>query len=532
MGDVFDDEFLPPPSAEFLASIFPVSFFKFDFESKIFTFDRNFGPMLGLPPVASLEFDDFLNMLSEGTKRQLPILFIPINLGASEEFSTNLLIKNCEELFINIEMTSRIEFEKSGDPNSRKWLIGVFRNNSGDNKNKPELSESERWFMEVLEESPHALYRVDLIKNKFDYVSKGFAEALGLTIEEVLAIPYTKFADGIHPEDFKRMGSEMEEAYKGYTGDRFTNYVEFRYQMKNGEYVWLNDTFSTVTGPDGQFAYQVGFGAVIDERKKLEEQLKQANESLEERVRERTDELLKVNKKLKEAMFLRQELEKKLLEISERERRFIGRELHDGLCQHIVGVTCMFEAIRIRLSARNITEESEFIMMRDFLQDAVHQIRTLSRGLCPLSLEPGAVGDALETLAAQISVLYKIDCDFKGDTDFKIQNPDTALHLFRISQEAIQNGIRHGGAQKICIDLSHDKDNICMTIENDGKPLGIEAETRASKPKTEAGSGLGLRLIDYRVDLLGGTWSIKNQAEDAGVRIEIYAPINGEQKQL
>jgi signal transduction histidine kinase len=282
-----------------------------------------------------------------------------------------------------------------------------------------------------------------------------------------------------------------------------------------------------VPGPDGQLAYQVGFGSVIEERKQLEEQLRQSNELLEERVKQRTIELRQANETLTRLMGQRQELEKKLLEISERERRFMGRELHDGLCQQIVGVMCMFEAVRARLARKKVAEESELTMMRDFLQDSVMQIRTLSRGLCPLALDPHSVGAALSTIAVQTSVLYKIECRFSGSVNVSVADADAALHLYRITQEAIQNGIRHGSAQKIAIGLTADSENISITIENDGRPLSVEAGKLSTKAVSEAGSGLGLKLIDYRVGLLRGTWKIENQPQNAGVRLTINAPIYG-----
>jgi signal transduction histidine kinase len=226
-------------------------------------------------------------------------------------------------------------------------------------------------------------------------------------------------------------------------------------------------------------------------------------------------------------MVQRRELERKLLEISERERRFIGRELHDGLCQQVVGVMCMFEAVRHRLVSHSSDQEKEIRMMRDYLQDAVHQIRTLSRGLCPMALEPRAVGAAMATLAAQTTVLYKIDCQFDGSNEISVEDTDAALHLFRIAQEAIQNAIRHGGARKIRIALKINTSDLELIIENDGRPIDKTRQATGTKPSHEAGSGLGLKLIDYRVDLLGGSWQIANKAADAGVYLSIKAPVAG-----
>ncbi|HAE40394.1 MAG TPA: hypothetical protein DCG57_17445 [Candidatus Riflebacteria bacterium] len=526
MASSHQEDFLDLPSADFIASILPISHFQLDLETRVFSFDKNFGPMLGLPATARMTMDDFFARTLPREKYVLELKLLTVEQGYSSALNTTIQLLDSAGAMQWLEWSSVVDSDARTENCAGVKLRGILRHVSDSNSGQRDLLQSERWFMEVLEESPHALYRIDIRKNRFDYVSKGFANALGMTREEVLATPYTEFLK-FHPDDAEKLIKVRDEIYKNQHGGRFTMYMEFRFLLKTGKYVWLNDTFTIVPGPDGQLAYQVGFGSVIEERKQLEEQLRQSNELLEERVKQRTIELRQANETLTRLMGQRQELEKKLLEISERERRFMGRELHDGLCQQIVGVMCMFEAVRARLARKKVAEESELTMMRDFLQDSVMQIRTLSRGLCPLALDPHSVGAALSTIAVQTSVLYKIECRFSGSVNVSVADADAALHLYRITQEAIQNGIRHGSAQKIAIGLTADSENINITIENDGRPLSVEAGKLSTKAVSEAGSGLGLKLIDYRVGLLRGTWKIENQPQNAGVRLTINAPIYG-----
>ncbi|MBF0543957.1 MAG: PAS domain-containing protein [Candidatus Riflebacteria bacterium] len=114
--------------------------------------------------------------------------------------------------------------------------------------------------------------------------------------------PIPNFAHEVHPDDNKRLWAQHSEMMKNNKSGNFTMYAEFRLKLPNGEYVWVDDTFTVIPGPDGQFEFQVGFGSVIEERKRLEENLRQARETLEERVKERTLELAKVNQTLIEVM--------------------------------------------------------------------------------------------------------------------------------------------------------------------------------------------------------------------------------------
>ena len=196
---------------------------------------------------------------------------------------------------------------------------------------------------------------------------------------------------------------------------------------------------------------------------------------------------------------------------------------------------CMSDAVHQKLRLKQIAEQSDLAMMRDFLHVAVQQTRTLARGLCPLALEPKGIGLALSSLATQTSFLYKIDCQYQGLAEFSMPDADAALHLYRISQEAIQNGIRHGGAKKVAIKLSADPRHLTLVVENDGRRLPASVapgkkpgtRSRGAAPREGEESGIGLKLINYRADLLGGSWNIANGSQGRGVRLSLHIPLAG-----
>jgi len=518
-----DIAFLTPPDGDFIASFSRISRFEFDLDRLIFSFDRNFGPLIGYAPICTMTKAEMLDMMPRGEQIHFKMFLQPIKHGQSSTITKELQIRTADGTFKWFEVSARLK--ESEVPESSPLIEGMFVDVSERRRSVADISDSERWFREVLEESPHAMYRVDYRRNRFDYISRGFAQAIGHTREELLNMPYTTFMVSIHPDELVKIRNDVDRLFAEFKGKRFTYYCEFRFKQKDGSYIWLDDTFTVVPGPDGQYLYQVGFGSVIERRKYLERMLHLANEQLEEKVAVRTAELQKANERLHDLILARRELERKLLEISERERRFIGRELHDGLCQQIVGVQCMFEALRHRLATHSSVETSELKMIRDFMQDAVLQMRNLSRGLCPLSLAPEAVGAALSTLAAQTSVLYKIDCRYEGSKHARINNPDAALHVYRITQEAVQNAIRHGRAKGIQITLFEHKKHLQVNVENDGLPIVRDEKVSDATNQREPGSGLGLKLIDYRVGLLGGSWQIDNY--EGKVRLSINAPIDG-----
>jgi signal transduction histidine kinase len=88
------------------------------------------------------------------------------------------------------------------------------------------------------------------------------------------------------------------------------------------------------------------------------------------------------------------------------------------------------------------------------------------------------------------------------------------LHLFRVAQEAVTNAIKHSGAKNIVITLDRSPDGICLSVEDDGKGM----------PKGRRGrKGLGLHMMSYRANLLGGTFEIEPR-KGAGTKVAVCVP--------
>jgi len=80
-----------------------------------------------------------------------------------------------------------------------------------------------------------------------------------------------------------------------------------------------------------------------------------------------------------------------------------------------------------------------------------------------------------------------------------------ATHLYRITQEAITNAIKHGKAKPIQVELARRKDDLVLTVENDGLDFPAEFEAR--------GTGMGLQIMDHRADIIGASLDIHRAAE-------------------
>lgn len=208
----------------------------------------------------------------------------------------------------------------------------------------------------------------------------------------------------------------------------------------------------------------------------------------------------------------RRRLEQQLLTISDAEQQRIGADLHDGLGQQLTGMACLAAALRDRLKKLAPNEVENADLITQLASEAVSHTRALARGLCPVQLEKTSLGSALEDLTYQSQLLHSIECRCRVEGPPPDCDHMTATHLYRITQEAINNATRHGHARRIQVTLAARGRQHCLTIKDDGKGFDVEA--------VRSGSGAGLRLMSYRANMIGGTFSAESHPQ-RGTQISV-----------
>ncbi|MBI1871706.1 MAG: PAS domain-containing sensor histidine kinase [Chlamydiae bacterium] len=246
----------------------------------------------------------------------------------------------------------------------------------------------------------------------------------------------------------------------------------------------------------------------ITQLKKTEDALRKAHNQLEKRVEERTIELKRINQELKRVVEERKRLGKEILEISGMEQRRIGQDLHDGLSQHLTGIAFMGKVLAQKLKKWSLSEASHAAKIVELVNDAISQTRGLARGLCPVELDSNDFMVQLRDLANHVKKVFNIVCDFDSDQPILIHNHIIATHLYRIAQEAVNNAVRHGKPKKISIRLIAVKSGILMEIKDDGR--GIPEKIRR-------GQGMGLRIMNYRAELINASLNIQKGKREGTV---------------
>lgn len=209
----------------------------------------------------------------------------------------------------------------------------------------------------------------------------------------------------------------------------------------------------------------------------------------------------------------RKHMEREILEISNREQQRMGSDLHDGLGQDLTGIALMLRGVagQLRDESSRAGEELEEIIA--LVNAAIESTRTLARGLSPVTAERGGLGSALQALASRVQDRHGVAVDLRCESSATENFAEGAAnHLYRIAQEALLNAIRHGQPTRVSISLTRDRGRIRLTVEDDG--CGFDP--------ARASSGLGLKIMRYRAQMLSGELDI--HVETGGVRIECVCP--------
>ncbi|WP_052573700.1 sensor histidine kinase [Haloferula sp. BvORR071] len=242
---------------------------------------------------------------------------------------------------------------------------------------------------------------------------------------------------------------------------------------------------------------------------RLVRSLRDLNDSLEARVRDRTSRLqAEVKERLK--------LESRILEARESEQERIGQDLHDGLCQHLVATAFSASLLQHKLEAKHVQEAGEAAKIVELLDDSITQARDLSKGLYPVPLEKDGLETALQSLADGTTKRTGIKCTLDVPDRPVDLEKNITIHIYRIAQEAINNAVKHSGAERILIEFEAADDRFDLKVSDDGKGLP------ANPPPAPAEGGMGLHIMDYRARAIGAKLEVA-EAKNGGTSVRCYS---------
>ena len=235
------------------------------------------------------------------------------------------------------------------------------------------------------------------------------------------------------------------------------------------------------------------------------------------RINRLNERLRNANNRLRENAV---ELER-LAEIRERNR--LAREIHDTLGHTLTGIIMGLEAVLVIFETAPEEARKRIAAIVQTAREGLNDVRSSIKSLRPDALEKRSLEEALQSLIANFHLITSAEIDFKQDAGPLLFAGDEEDTLYRIIQEGMTNSVRHGHATQIEIDITREDNLLTVNIRDNG--LGC----------TELRKGFGLRHMEERLELLGGSMACGNRDEDSddgmrGFYLVASLPVRGRKK--
>jgi len=286
--------------------------------------------------------------------------------------------------------------------------------------------------------------------------------------------------DAFHPDDRRRARFAFRSAVsrRGYLD------LELRMRAPDGNYRWSSCVGAPQCTPDGNVERFVGFCSDATAKRRVESAFG--------------------------------EVAGKLVRAEEAARSRIARELHDDLGQQVSLLATKLEtlALAYRPGSRIRVGLADAQTSLHELSTSLH---TLSHRLHPAKLKLLGLTQTLDHLCRDVSAESRVQVTFEArDVPSDLQE-DNAVCIFRVTQEALQNAVKHSGARHVSVQLTGSASRLMLRVTDSG---------RGFDPPASHSDGIGLLTMRERVELVGGRLRIE-AAPERGTTIKVILPARG-----
>jgi PAS domain S-box-containing protein len=318
-----------------------------------------------------------------------------------------------------------------------------------------ELRDSEERFRQLAENIEAVFWIVDVGEDRLLYISPAYEMIFGRPRSELYVSRLT-WLEVVHPDDKDRVTKALSKQAKG-------KYIEeYRIVQADGTIRWIRELAFPVKDASGAVYRIAGIAEDITEIKRAENLI---------------------------------------LEISGREQRRIGQDMHDGLCQSLTGLRFLSKVLAEKLAARHLGAEAEQAAeIGRLVSQALTQADVTAKGLFPVELEERGFLTGIKAMASGITKVHGVSCTVEGEeAAADITDPDISIHLFRIAQEAVNNAVKHGQAKEIVVEVTQDENQTTLHVHDDGVGFGRNIKR----------AGMGLTIMRFRASKIGGTLTVQ-----------------------
>jgi PAS domain S-box-containing protein len=345
-----------------------------------------------------------------------------------------------------------------------------------------ELLESEGRFRLVANTAPVLIWMSGTDKLR-TYFNKPWLDFTGRSTEQELGNGWT---NGLHPADLQRCLDSYTYSFKR----RRTFKMEYRLRRFDAEYRWVQDIGVPRFNPDGTFAGYIGSCNDVTDSRMAQEALAGVS--------------------------------RKLIEVQERERTRIARDLHDDIAQRLALLAIDIDEFQQSLPGCSSEVFTRLDALRKQTSQLATDVQAISHGLHSSKLEYLGIVAAMKGFCIEFAEKHQFEIDFKARHLPDAVTSETSICLFRVLQEALQNAAKHSGVRYFEVELSRTSKEIQLTIADQG--AGFDPKGALN------GCGLGLTSMQERLRLINGSLSIKSRP-GRGTRVYARVPFSSKAKE-
>ncbi|WP_081979274.1 sensor histidine kinase [Lacinutrix jangbogonensis] len=197
-----------------------------------------------------------------------------------------------------------------------------------------------------------------------------------------------------------------------------------------------------------------------------------------------------------------QEFSHELIKTQEKERTRIAKDLHDGLGQLVT---------LIKIKAQNKDQKE----LSNIAQQAIDEVRSISRDLYPVILSKLGLTDSIEQLLLDLDEETDLFISLEIDDVNTSFNEDESLNFYRFIQESVNNVLKHANAKTLIVNVLKQSDGIKILIKDNGEGFDVSDMSKQNS--------LGLKTMAERISMLKGSFAIKSKT-DEGTSILVQIP--------
>jgi PAS domain S-box-containing protein len=352
-------------------------------------------------------------------------------------------------------------------------IVGLLWQRARNRKAAFRLRESEERFRLMADTSPSLIWMCDR-EGDVTYLNDRRLEFTGPNLATGFADAWSAF---VHPDDLQSVKTVNKQALEQQR--EFSK--EYRLRRQDGVYRWMLDIAAPRVNEDGSFAGFVGSAADITDQKLAQEAL--------------------------------EKIGGKLIEAQEEERSRIARELHDDICQRLALLSMELEQAN---RGSNSGRSPKLDEIRRHCAEIAVDVQALSHKLHSSKLEYLGLAPAIRSYCREFSQQHDVTVQFADENVPNFLPRDISLSLFRVTQEALQNALKHSGIRQFSVALRSSEKEIQLEVSDRGAGFDVEG--------AKLDRGLGLVSMQERAHLVHGTFTIES-AENGGTRILVRVPL-------